>query len=96
MASPERFIIEAFRVLVFGELVNPMPKAVYDALWSGAAFEADTRRVWFENAFPVLNLPIGDFEFVLTMVPEWFIAYNDAVEAGEAPVLFPCPCNDFQ
>lgn len=93
--NPERTLIEAFRVLVFGSLVNPMPKAVYDGAWATATYAADTRREWFEGVFQLAYLQIDEVEFVITLSPEWFVDYNAAVEAGEAPISLPCPCDSF-
>lgn len=93
--QPERSLVEAFRLLVFGALVNPMPKAVYDAFWATATYAVDERRGWFEGVFDLTYLQIDEIEFVVTLNPGWFIDYNTAVEAGEAPVSFPCPCNSF-
>lgn len=93
--QPERSLIEGFRLLVFGIMVNPMPKPIYDALWGLATYAVDERRAWFEAAFDLINLPIGDDEFIVTLNPGWFIGYNDAVEAGEAPLDAPCPCDSF-
>jgi len=93
--NPERSLIEVFRVLVFGVLVNPCPKGVYDAFWSTATYAAEERRAWFEGVFQLTNLQIDGVEFVITLMPEWFVAYNEAVEAGAAPIDAPCPCNSF-
>jgi hypothetical protein len=93
--NPERYLLEAFRVLVFGILVNPMPKAVYDAFWATATFAAAERREWFEAVFSLTYLQIDDVEFVITLDPTWFVAYNEAVEAGDAPIDAPCPCTTF-
>lgn len=93
--NPERSLVEAFRVLVFGVLVNPMPLLVYEAFWASATYAVDERRSLFEAAFHLTNVYIDDIGFVVTLIPDWFVAYNEAVEAGEAPVLFPCPCNSF-
>lgn len=95
LTNPERAIVEAFRVLVFGALVNPMPKAVYDSFWSTATWGADQRREAFEASFPVIIVTIDGVDLVLTLIPEWFVSYNEAVEAGHAPVLDPCPCDGF-
>lgn len=93
--NPERYLIEAFRVLVFGVLVNPMPLAVYDAFWATATYAVDERRAGFEAAFSLVNVYIDEVGFVVTLDPEWFVAYNEAVEAGEAPIDAPCPCDSF-
>jgi hypothetical protein len=93
--QPERSLVEVFRVLVFGILVNPCPKAVYEALWATATYAADERREWFEGVFELTNLQIDGFDFVVTLNPTWFVAYNEAVEAGEAPIDAPCPCDSF-
>lgn len=93
--EPEKSLLEAFRLLVFGSMVNPMPKPVYDLLWEGATHAATERREWFEGVFGLINVPIDDFEFVLTLYPEWFIGYNEAVESGEVSPLSSCPCADF-
>jgi len=93
--QPERSLVEVFRVLVFGLLVNPCPKAVYDALWSTSTYATTRRREWFESVFELTNLQIDGVDFVVTLNPGWFVAYNEAVEAGEAPVDAPCPCNSF-
>jgi hypothetical protein len=90
--NPERYLVEAFRVLVFGILVNPMPKAVYDAFWSTATFSVDERREAFEGVFELTYLQIDELELVVTLNPQWFVDYNEAVEAGEAPIDAPCPC----
>jgi hypothetical protein len=95
LTSPERAIVEAFRVLVFGALVNPMPRVIYDLFWSTATWAVDQRRASFEASFPVIIVTIDGVELVLTRIPDWFIAYNDAVESGDAPVLDPCPCDGF-
>lgn len=91
LTQPERSLVEAFRVLVFGVLVNPMPEAVYNAFWSTATWGAEIRRERFEAAFQLVIIQIDDVGFVITLIPEWFIAYNEAVEAGEAPITDPCP-----
>ena len=80
---------------MFGILVNPMPKAVYDAFWSTATYAVSERTLWFETSFSLQTILIDGAEFVVTLNPEWFVQYNEAVEAGEAPVLFPCPCDSF-
>lgn len=95
LTSPERELTEAFRVLVFGIMVNPMPKAVYDAFWAFATWAPELRRDIYEAAFRLTIVTIGEFEFVITLNPQWFIDYNEAVEAGEAPITDPCPCDDF-
>ena len=95
LTQPERSIVEVFRVLVFGLLVNPCPKVVYDALWATASWGEEIRREVFEVAFSLTIVTIGEFEFVMTLNPSWFIAYNEAVEAGEAPITDPCPCDSF-
>lgn len=93
--QPERSLVEAFRLLVSGVMVNPLPIAVYEGLWSLATYAVAERRAGFEAAFSLVNVYIDDVGFVLTLTPEWFIAYNDAVEAGEAPLDAPCPCDSF-
>jgi len=93
--EPERSLLEAFRVLVFGVLVNPMPRVIYDAFWSSATYAVDERREWFEGVFSLAYILIDDIELVITLTPEWFVAYNDAVEAGAAPIDAPCPCDSF-
>lgn len=95
LTQPERSIVEAFRLLVFGMLVNPMPKAVYDALWAVASWGEAERRGVFELAFGVVIVPIDGVDFAITLRPDWFVAYDEAVEAGEAPVGNPCPCDGF-
>ena len=95
LTQPERSLVEVFRVLVFGLLVNPCPKPLYDALWSTATWGTDIRREVFEEAFSLIIVTIDDIEFVMTLNPQWFIAYNEAVEAGEAPITGGCPCNSF-
>jgi len=82
-------------VLVFGVLVNPMPEAVYSAFWATATWGEALRREVFENAFSLVMVTINDVGFVVTLNPEWFVAYNEAVEAGEAPITTPCPCDGF-
>lgn len=93
--QPERSLIEALRLLVFGVLVNPMPAAIYDLAWSTPGIAGDERKAWFESAFDLIYLPIGDDEFVVTLNPAWFVAYNEAVEAGEVSITAPCPCLSF-
>lgn len=95
LTQPERSLCEAFRVLVFGSLVNPMPKVVYDAFWSAASWGADERRESFEASFQLVIVTIDEIELVMTLIPEWFVAYNEAVEAGEAPISAACPCSSF-
>jgi len=87
--------MEAFRLLVFGVLVNPMPRVIYDAFWSAATYSVDERREWFEGTWQLTYLQIDGVDLVVTLMPEWFVAYNTAVEAGEAPVNAPCPCDSF-
>jgi len=93
--NPERYLLEAFRVLVFGVLVNPMPKAVYDAFWATATYAATERQEWFEGVFQLTNLQIDGVDFIITLQPDWFVAYNEAVERGEAPISASCPCDSF-
>lgn len=93
--NPERYLVEAFRVLVFGILVNPMPKAVYDAFWATATYAVDERKEAFERAFGLTTILIDEVELVITLIPGWFVEYNAAVEAGEAPIDAPCPCDSF-
>lgn len=95
LPSPERDLVEAFRVLVFGVLVNPMPGVVYEALWATATWGASVRREVFEGAFSIVIVPIDEVDFAITLNPGWFVGYNAAVEAGEAPVSDPCPCDAF-
>jgi len=76
-------------------LVNPMPEAVYDAVWATATWAVDARRELFELEFQIVMVTIDDLGFAMTLIPEWFVAYNEAVEAGEAPILAPCPCDSF-
>lgn len=95
LTQPERSIVEAFRLLVFGVLVNPMPGIVYDAFWAAAAWGESVRRDAFESAFGLVMISIDDVAFVITLHPDWFVAYNAAVEAGEAPVAAGCPCDSF-
>jgi len=80
---------------VFGVLVNPMPEAVYSAFWATAAWGEALRRDVFENAFSIVMISIDELSFAITLNPEWFVAYNAAVEAGEAPITNPCPCDEF-
>ena len=87
--------MEVFRVLVFGLLVNPCPKPVYDALWDTATWGKDERKAVFEHAFELVIVSIDEFEFVMTLLPVWFIEYNEAVEAGEVVITDPCPCFAF-
>jgi len=95
LTNPERYLVEAFRVLVFGALVNPMPQAVYDAFWTTATWGEALRRGAFENAFSLVMVTIDDVGFVVTLNPEWFVAYNEAVEEGELSITDPCPCDSF-
>jgi hypothetical protein len=95
LTNPERQLVEAFRVLVFGALVNPMPKVVYDAFWATASWGGGIRREEFEAAFQLVMVSIDEVEFIMTLNPQWFIDYNAAVEAGDAPINDPCPCNAF-
>lgn len=95
LPNPERSLVEAFRVLVFGLLVNPMPLVVYDAFWLTASWGEGVRRDEFEAAFSLIIVTIDEIGFVVTLIPEWFIAYNEAIEDGEASVLAPCPCDAF-
>lgn len=95
LTYPERYLVEAFRVLVFGVLVNPMPLAVYEAFWATAAWGEELRRAAFEEWFSLVIVTIDDVGFVQTLNPEWFVGYNEAVEADEAPIDLPCPCNSF-
>jgi len=83
--------VEAFRVLVFGVLVNPMPEAVYNAFWAAATWGEDARRENFEAAWQIVMVTIDDVGFAVTLIPEWFVAYNKAVENGEAPTDAPNP-----
>jgi len=91
LTNPERTLVEAFRVLVFGLLVNPMPQVVYDAIWSTAVWGTEIRKENFESAFAIVIVTIDDVGFAMTLIPEWFVAYNDAVEAGDAPIDAPNP-----
>ncbi len=93
--QPERSLVEAFRLLVFGVLVNPMPGVVYDAFWAAATYAVEERKACFEAAFVLAHVHIEDIEFVVTLDPGWFVSYNAAVEAGEAPIDAPCPCDSF-
>jgi hypothetical protein len=87
--------VEAFRVLVFGIMVNPMPKAIFDAFWATASWGEGIRRLEFEFSFRLIIISIDEIEFVMTLIPEWFIEYNEAVEAGDVSITGPCPCDDF-
>jgi len=95
LTNPERYLVEAFRVLVFGVMVNPMPEAVYDAFWATATWGESLRREVFEEAFSLVMVTIDDVGFVVTLNPDWFIAYNEAVEEGEVSITDPCPCDAF-
>lgn len=95
LTQPERSLVELFRVLVFGVLVNPMPEAVYDAVWSAATWGASIRRDVFEMEFKIVMVTIDDLGFAVTLIPEWFVAYNEAVESGEVSITAPCPCIAF-
>jgi hypothetical protein len=95
LTQPERSIVEVFRVLVFGLLVNPCPKPVYDALWSTASWGQGIRREAFEGWFSLVIVTIDEIEFVMTLFPSWFIAYNEAVEDGVVVITDPCPCDSF-
>jgi hypothetical protein len=76
-------------------MVNPMPKVIYDAFWAMATYAPELRRESFEASFQLIMVSIDEIEFVMTLIPEWFIAYNEAVEGGLAPISDPCPCDDF-
>lgn len=95
LTQPERSIVEVFRVLVFGLLVNPCPKPVYDALWATATWGQEIRQEIFEGVFGLIMVTIGEFEFVMTLNPQWFIEYNEAVDDGEVGITDPCPCDSF-
>lgn len=95
LPTPERAIVEAFRVSVFGALVNPIPAAIYETLWSGAVWGEDVRRSLFEQAFDIIYLQIDGYGFYSTLQVSWFVEYNGAVESGDAPLLYPCPCTSF-
>lgn len=95
LTSPERELVEAFRLLVSGILVNPMPEPVYEAFWLLATWGVEARRAEFEAAFQLVDLVIDEVPFVITLNPLWFIEYNEVVEAGEAPLNEPCPCSVF-
>lgn len=92
---PERLLIEAFRAAVEGPLVGAMPEVVYDAFWLGALLSGVERQAAFEAAFSLVHISIEDVGYVTTLNPAWFVAYNAAVEAGEAPISSPCPCESF-
>lgn len=87
--------MEAFRVLVFGVLVNPMPRDIYEAFWATATWGAAARREVFEEAFAITMVTIDEIAFAVTLLPLWFVSYNEAVEAGEVSITAPCPCDDF-
>lgn len=72
-----------------------MPKVIYDALWSTATWGAEVRQADFEAAFSLIMLSIDEIEFVTTLNWSWFVAYDAAVEAGDAPLAEPCPCDSF-
>lgn len=95
LTTPERQIVEAFRVLVFGSILNPMPLTVYEGLWSLATWGVEARRTEFEQAFSIITFYVDDVGFVTSTNPGWFVAYNTAVEVGEAPILDQCPCSSF-
>lgn len=95
LTHPERDLVEAFRVLVFGILVNPMPQVAYDVFWATAAWGEDIRRDVFEDAFAIVMVTIDDIGFAVTLIPEWFVAYNAAVEEGDVSITAPCPCDAF-
>jgi hypothetical protein len=95
LPQPERSLVEVFRVLVFGLLVNPCPVAVYDALWATASWGEEIRRVAFEASFAIIMISIDGFDFAVTLIPEWFVAYNEAVEDGEVSITASCPCDSF-
>jgi hypothetical protein len=95
LPDPERSLVEVFRVLVFGVLVNPCPRAVYDTLWSTASWGEDVRRETFEAAFQIVIVSIDEVEFAVTLIPSWFVAYNEAVEDGDVSITASCPCDSF-
>lgn len=95
LTQPEKYLVEAFRVLVFGALVNPMPLAVYEAFWATAAWGTDLRRTEFELAFSLVIVSIDELSLVQTLVPEWFVDYNAAVEDGEASTSAVCRAATF-
>lgn len=80
---------------MFGVLVNPMPEVIYEAFWANATWGSEIRREIFEGVFSIVIVSIDDIGFAITLNPEWFVAYNKAVEDGEAPILDPCPCDSF-
>jgi hypothetical protein len=95
LTSPERELTEAFRVLVFGVMVNPMPIAIYEAFWAFAAWGQELRRAIYEEAFQLVIVSIDEVDFVITINPQWFINYNEAVEEDLAPITAECPCIGF-
>jgi hypothetical protein len=95
LTQPERSLVELFRVLVFGILVNPLPEAVYNAAWATATWGAEIRREIFEAQFQIVIVTIDDLGFAVTLIPEWFVAYNEAVEEGEVSITASCPCDSF-
>jgi len=95
LTYPERYLVEAFRVLVFGAMVNPMPEAVYQAFWDTATWGVAARRRIFEGWLSLVIVSIDDFNFVITLNPDYLIAYNEAVEGGEVSIDAPCPCLSF-
>lgn len=95
LTHPERDIVEAFRVLVFGVLVNPMPGDIYEAFWASATWGTTQRREVFEEAFAITMVTIDEIAFAVTLLPLWFVNYNEAVEAGDVSITVPCPCNAF-
>jgi len=95
LTQPERSLVELFRVLVFGALVNPMPRTVYDLAWSTAAWGVDERRAVFEAAFQLVMVTIDEVGLVVTLIPDWFVAYNAAVEDGDVSVTGLCPCDEY-
>lgn len=92
LTSPERELVEAFRLSVPGNPAAVLFESMYDAFWVFATWGEALRREAFEASFQLVHLEVDGVGIVFTAIPDWFRDYNAAVEAGEAPIMTPCPC----
>lgn len=94
LTQPERSLVEAYRVVTDATLTEPLPRSLWDALWSVAWWGRDVREAEFKATFDISLISIGEFDFYLTALHPWFRAYDLAVRGGEAPLVSPCPMVD--
>lgn len=90
LSSPER---AAFDLLLsfFGTLpVLPCPLAAYTAVWTVGVPYGGVREGAFRSAFRLEIVTIEGVEFVVTLIPGWFLAYAAWLLLNPDDRLAPC------